>query len=216
MDFKSILSHVPGIEITDDDDDKRTAVATAPHPQPPAAYQPPPVSPTFSAVSPVGAAVDHNDEAYKRLLDKTDFKSTPVYASIQDFLAPLASIPSTDMSDKVKFKSAVAQAKSHGGLTGDAILQTFDNLKATLQQEGDKFAQFVATKTDKEVAQRQSQIQQLTAQLQSIQTQINQLTSESFDIQQKIDRSKHNFDIAFAARSAELDQEKAQYTNLLQ
>jgi outer membrane murein-binding lipoprotein Lpp len=214
------LHHIPGANlVVDFDDDKPAPVSHVEAPpanhgyqpqQPqPASYQPNAYTP---AVGVVGVStVDPNNDAYQRLLAKTDFKTSKASVVIEGCLALLANIP---MDDRLKFKAAVAQAGAQG-ITADVILSTFDQLKQALQDEGEKFAKFIQSQLDKEVTGRQNQIQQLTAQAQQIQAQINQLNEDSFAAQQKIQGAQHTFDTAFTARSAELDNEKATKANLL-
>ena len=218
------LHHIPGANlVVDFDDDKpepshhpdRAAAPPAasqgyqPQQPQPASYQPNAYTP---AVGVVGVStVDPNNDAYQRLLAKTDFKTSKASVVIEGCLALLANVP---MDDRLKFKAAVAQAGAQG-ITADVILSTFDQLRQALQDEGEKFAKFIQSQLDKEVTGRQNQIQQLTAQAQQIQAQINQLNEDSFAAQQKIQGAQHTFDTAFTARSAELDNEKATKANLL-
>src|SRR3954469_22374900 len=92
------------------------------------------MAPIFSQTT---ASVPDNDEAYHRILSKTDFDATEAGATIQKFLQPLANLP---MDAALKFKTAVAQAKAQNGLTEEKIISALDGLKATLRKEQDAFA----------------------------------------------------------------------------
>lgn len=216
MSLKDMLSHIPGIEVTDDDPQPVKPAAKpaeshpAPAPQPYVpAYPSSQIQPPFTAA----ALVDHDDDVYKRLLSKTDFKTTPAFASVQKYLTPLANFP---LDEKTKFKMAVVQAQAQEGVSTQSIMAAFDSLKAALQHEAEAFAATIQSATEKEVNGRQSQIQQLTTQLQGLQAQITKLTEDSFAAQQKIQTAQHKFETAFNARTTELDNEKNQYNTLLQ
>ena len=212
MSWKETLGHF-GVEISDDEEQPKAKQpqkqASAPVP-----VAPGPVAVPFPATPLVSAAVvDHNDDVYQRLFSKTDFKTTAVFAAIQKYLTPLASLP---LDEKTKFKTAVLQAQAQENVSAEVILSTFDSLKSTLVTEQSNFQKAMAQANDREVTARQSKIQELTAQMQDLQNQIQTLTNDAFTAQQKIQTAEHKFDIAFNARSAELEAEKTQYNSMLQ
>ena len=159
--------------------------------------------------------VPDNDEAYRKLLSKTDFEGTDVAATIHKFLEPLKAIPDTVMPPNIKFKTAVLQAKAQAGLTEDSILAVFDTLKARLQQELDAFnakaQQFVA----REITGRQDRIGQISTQITQLQQQLAQLSGELVDAQGKSTHVQSQFAAAAQRRSSEIEQQKSQYAALL-
>ena len=179
-------------------------------------------APTETSVPPVGyqmpidtGVVPDNDEAYRKLLSKTDFEGTDVAATIHKFLEPLKAIPDTAMPPNIKFKTAVLQAQAQAGLTQDGILAVFDTLKARLQQEEDAFnakaQQFVA----REITGRQDHISQITAQITQLQQQLAQLSGELVEAQGKSAHVQSQFAAAAQRRGGEIEQQKAQYAALL-
>src|SRR6266568_1330306 len=138
---------------------------------PPAAL--PAATPTFvsevpSAAPPIvytqpidAGVVPDNDEAYRKILSKTDSEGTDVAATIHKYLEPLKAISDTVMPPNVKFKTAVLQAKAQSGLTEDSILAVFDTLRARLQQEQDAFDEKAKQFVAREITGRQDQISQI-------------------------------------------------------
>jgi len=161
-----------------------------------------------------GVVPDH-DAVYQTLLSKTDFEGTPAAATIHKFLDPLKAIPDTVMPANVKFKTAVLQASAQAGLTGDAILATFDTLMERLSQEKDAFGgksqQFAA----REIAGRQDQIQKISEQITQLQQELARLSNELVDAQGKATHAQSQFEAAAQRRDSELEQQKALYASLL-
>ncbi len=193
----------------------------APQHTPPAAA--PPFEPPMAAPAPPAAyatpidagVVADDDEVYRKILSRTDFEGTDAAATIHKFLEPLKAIPDSVMPPNVKFKTAVLQAKAQAGLTEDAILATFDTLKAKLQQEHDAFdakaQQFAAS----ELTGRQDRISQITAQIGQLQQELAQLSSELMEAQGKSTHAQSQFVAAVQRRGSEIEQQKAQYAALL-
>jgi hypothetical protein len=221
--FLDALKHV-AFEDEPAPPEKHTPAPTVPAP----AFSSPPFSapeaaaPIASLASPVPYAlpidagvVPDNDAVYQTLLAKTDFEATPAAATIHKFLDPLKAIPDTVMPTNVKFKTAVVQASAQAGLTEDAILGTFDTLKARLQQEKDAFngksQQFAA----REVAGRQDQIQKISAQITQLQQELARLSNELVDAQGKATHAQSQFEAAVQRRGSELEQQRATYASLL-
>ena len=160
-------------------------------------------------------AVPDSDEVYRKLLSKTDFEGTDVAATIHKFLEPLKAIPDTAMPANIKFKTAVLQAQAQAGLTEDGILSVFDSLRAKLQQEEDAFHSKAQQFAAHEVAGRQEQIAQITAQITALQQQLAQLSGELVEAQGKSTHVQSQFAAAAARRASEIEQQKAQYAALL-
>jgi hypothetical protein len=180
-------------------------VAEVTNPAPPVAY-----------TQPIDAGVvPDNDEAYRKILSRTDFEGTDVATTIHKYLEPLKAISDTVMPPNVKFKTAVLQAKAQSGLTEDGILAVFDTLRSRLQQEEDTFndleKQFVAH----EITGRQARIGQITEQITQLQQELAQLSNELVEAQGKSTHAQSQFVAAAQRRSGEIEQQKAQYAALL-
>ena len=162
----------------------------------------------------VGVVPDNN-EAYRKILSKTDFEGTDVAATIHKYLEPLKAIPDTVMPANVKFKTAVLQAKAQSGLTEEGILAAFDTLKSRLQQEQNSFdekeKQFVA----REITGRQDRIKQITGQITQLQQELAQLSNELVEAEGKSTHAQGQFAAASQRRAGEIEQQKAQYAALL-
>jgi hypothetical protein len=207
--------------------EKHTPASPAPAFPAPAFSSPPSSAPAAapgdaSAASPVSYAlpidagvVPDNDAVYQTLLAKTDFEATPAAATIHKFLDPLKAIPDTVMPTNVKFKTAVLQASAQAGLTEDAILGTFDTLKARLQQEKDAFSGKSQQFATREVAGRQDQIQKISAQITQLQQELARLSNELVDAQGKATHAQSQFEAAVQRRGSELEQQRATYASLL-
>jgi hypothetical protein len=159
--------------------------------------------------------VPDNDEAYQKLLSKTDFEGTDVAATIHKYLEPLKAIPDSVMSANIKFKTAVLQAKAQAGLTEDAILAVFDTLQTRLQQEKDAFGTKAQQFASSQITARQDRIGQISAQITQLQQQLAQLSGELADAQGKSTMVQSQFAAAAQRRTNEIEQQKAQYAALL-
>ena len=115
-----------------EDDDPKPEQKSQPHPvaSPAAAID---TQPILSA-QPMSEEVQH---IYERILAKTNFDATQVAATIHKYLDPLVAIPSLD--ERMRFKTAVIQAKAQEALTKEKILATFDGLKVALHNEQESF-----------------------------------------------------------------------------
>jgi len=211
-----------------EEEPEKTPASATPAAAPAAAA---PFTPAFTApfAPPAASAVPHagytppldagvvpdNDEAYRRLLSKTDFEATDVAATIHKYLEPLKAIPDSVMSPNVKFKTAVIQAQAQAGLTGDAILAVFDTLQTRLQQEKDAFGTKAQQFASTEITGRQDRIGQISAQITQLQQQLAQLSGELADAQGKSTLAQSQFAAAAQRRGSEIEQQKAQYASLL-
>ena len=206
-----------------EDDNPKADQKSQSHPEasPAAATAPTPIEsvahPTMGA-QPMSGEVEH---IYQRILAKTDFESTQVAATIHKYLDPLAAIPSLD--ERTRFKTAVIQAKAQEGLTKEKILATFDGLKVALQNEQESFTTSAQGTREREIADRQKQVQEATdeiaqkqREIAQLQQQLAQMTNELVEAQGKIQRAESEFAIAAQRRALEIDQEKAKYVSLLQ
>jgi len=211
------------------EDEPEKPAATHTPPAAPAAA--PPFAPSFTqpfAQAAAGAAppvaftppidagvVPDNDEAYRKLLSKTDFESTAVASTIHKFLEPLKAIPDAVMSPNIKFKTAVLQAKAQAGLTEDGILAAFDTLTATLQQEKDAFETKAQQFASSQITGRQDRIGQISAQITQLQQELAKLSGELAEAQGKSAYARSQFAAAAQRRASEIEQQKAQYASLL-
>src|SRR5258706_181908 len=82
------------------------------------------------------ADMGRDNEFYGRLLKQTDFSAVPDLAKIETYAAPLADV----IPDKsMRYKAAMATAKSQSGLTKASIMKGFDDLMATLESASNSF-----------------------------------------------------------------------------
>lgn len=197
-------------------------VAPAAVPADSAAYQTPqtayPASYQTMSGQPLSEETEH---CYQRILAKTNFAATQASATIHKYLDPLSAIPSLD--ERMKFKTAVIQAKAQEGLSQEKILATFDGLKVALQNEQESFAASAEATKQHEVAERQKKVQEITDAIAQKQKEVAQLqqrlaevTTDLVGAQGKIQRAESQFTIAAQRRALEIDQEKAKYVSLLQ
>jgi hypothetical protein len=182
-----------------------------------------PFAPAFAGAAPQpgymppidAGVVPDSDEAYRKLLSRTDFEATDVAATIHKYLEPLKAIPDSVMSPNVKFKTAVIQAQAQAGLTADAILAVFDTLQTRLQQEKDAFGTKAQQFASSEITARQDRIGQISAQITQLQQQLAQLSGELADAQGKSTLVQSQFAAAAQRRASEIEQQKAQYASML-
>lgn len=207
--------------IIEDDDPKAEAkpeshaeTTAAPESVPNPAAPPPHIA----DAQPMSEEVEH---CYQRILAKTNFNATQVAATIHKYLDPLSAIPSLD--ERMRFKTAVVQAKAQEGLTQEKILATFDGLKVALQNEQESFQASAQATRQREIDDRQRKVQEITDQIAQKQREIGQMqqrlsemTTDLVGAQGKIQRAESQFTIAAQRRAVEIDQEKAKYLSLLQ
>lgn len=214
--------------IIEDDDPKPAGQAPQPHADGTPAVAAPVAIPADSAPSQTSYQTmsgqpmsEETEHCYQRILAKTNFAATQVSATIHKYLDPLSAIPSLD--ERMKFKTAVIQAKAQEGLSQEKILATFDGLKVALQNEQESFAASAEATKQHEIAERQKKVQEITDAISQKQKEIAQLqqrlsdvTTELVAAQGKIQRAESQFTIAAQRRALEIDQEKAKYVSLLQ
>jgi hypothetical protein len=213
--------------IIEDDDPKPEGQAQHPHTEAvsPVAVPVAASVDTYQAVSasPVSTQPmsEETEHCYQRILAKTNFAGTQVYATIHKYLDPLSAIPSLD--ERMKFKTAVIQAKAQEGLSQEKILATFDGLKVALQNEQESFAASAAATKQREIDDRQKKVQEVTdaiaqkqKEIAQLQQRLSEVTTDLVAAQGKIQRAESQFTIAAQRRALEIDQEKAKYVSLLQ
>jgi len=164
---------------------------------------------------------EETEHVYQRILAKTNFDGTQVAATIHKYLDPLSAIPSLD--ERIRFKTAVIQAKAQEGLSQEKILATFDGLKVALQNEQESFTASAAATKQREIDDRQKKVQEISdaiaqkqKEIAQLQQRLSDVTTELVGAQGKIQRAESQFAIAAQRRALEIDQEKAKYVSLLQ
>jgi len=210
--------------IIEDDDPKAQAPHPQPHAEPSAPVSTPVTAPvetaphSYVATQPMSEEVEH---VYQRILAKTNFESTQVAATIHKYLDPLSAIASLD--ERTRFKTAVIQAKAQEGLTQEKILATFDGLKVALQNEQESFATSAEATKQREIADREKKVQEVTDaitqkqhEIAQLQQRLAEMTADLAAAQGKIQHAESQFTIAAQRRALEIDQEKAKYATLLQ
>ena len=149
--------------------------------------------------------VDEDNSVYQKLVDKTDFSSSPQLSQSNKYLTPLSSLP---LDDKTKFKIALAQAQAQESLDPTTLVQIFDSLNQVLATEAQNFTAL----TNKATQDKVDSVKQRAADLQA---QAAQLTKDAFDAQQKIQTARFKFESAVGKRQAEILLEKDRYASLL-
>lgn len=206
--------------ILEDDPDPKSSATSQPHPdaKAPAASRPP--TTVSDGASYHAAGGEAAEQVYKRILAKTDFQTTPVAATIRKYLDPLSAI--STMDERMKFKTAVVQAKAQEGLTEEKILATFDGLKVALQNEQESFAATAQANKEQEITDRQRKVQEISdaiagkqKEISQLQQRLSQMSADLVEAQNKIQHAESQFASAAQRRAAEIDQEKAKYTGLL-
>jgi hypothetical protein len=151
---------------------------------------------------------------YKKLLSRTDFDTTPTGATINKYLAPFASLP---MPEAMKLKAAVAQAAAQEkNITAQSVLAVFDDLKASLQTESQRFDASISSLAHSEVDDPASKISDIDKQIATLQQQKSDLQTAMFTSQGKIESAKAEFAAALKRREQELDTQKESYRSQLQ
>jgi hypothetical protein len=185
-----------------------------------AAAAPAPIAPTPTGDTPslssfMSSTVASSPEAedfYQKLLAKTDFDKSDIALTIQKFITPLQALI-TDRN--MLFKAGVASAKAQAGVTEDAILNTFDTMKATLSQAAESFKTKAAAFEAKEITARQNRLAEINSQIATLQAELTQVSSDLSDAQAKDAHTQSGFNSALQRRAAELDTQKAQYAAML-
>ncbi len=196
------------------EDEPVKAATPAPSPPHPPTPEPQPTPPPAYPKHPVevASALVSGSSAYEMLRSKTSFEDSEAGVELTKYMKPLESLP---LDERMKIKSAMAQASAQSGLTVERVLATFDGLKQTLQHEIPKFHDFATAQTDSEVTTRTQQMEEIKGQIEKLQQQLIQLSSEKANEEGKVAHARSEFEAAASTRNAELDQQKAHYASLL-
>jgi len=222
MSKDSIFKKIHDTLVTDDGEVSTSKAATAVKPALSFPSWTPTAAPaSFSSGFPgapgIGPVLD--EAVYQKVLDKTNFDSTPTAVTIHKYLDAMEGTP---LDPTTKFKTALQQAARLEGLTADKVLATFDQLKQLLKAESDKFTTSVNNMVAKEVTARQATLDQISATIAQKQKDIEQLqathtqvAAELADAQTKVSNATTQFGLAAQRRSAEIDQQQAQFAALV-
>jgi outer membrane murein-binding lipoprotein Lpp len=182
-----------------------------PAPKPAAAPRPAPEPmPIFRDEPEDNPPTSASGTSYDRLRGRTDFAGTEVGAALAKYSEPLAGVIP---DEKMRAKTAAKLAEKEG-ISIEKILATFDGLKVALQAEVSKFNS-AGGQEEANIAAKESQIRDLSAQMAQIQSQVTQLGGEISDSRSHVNKIKTEFNSAVNRRSLELDQEKQHYAELL-
>lgn len=208
------------------------------HPAQPAAPAPRPSRPiaasmsTGTASAPVssgtttpvrnvgGVDVGRDNEFYGRLLKQTDFSAVPDLAKIETYAAPLTDV----IPDKsLRYKAAMATAKSQSGLTKAAIMKGFDGLMAALESASDSFSRQTDEISKSEIDGKAGQIADLNASIAEKQKEIADMQQQAKAMQTQADTSRARlqqaratFQSAYDRRKSEIEQQRREFETLLQ
>jgi len=167
-----------------------------------------------------GADSGRDNEFYGRLLKQTDFSAVPDLSKIETYAAPLADV----IPDKsLRYKAAMATAKSQSGLTKAAIMKGFDSLMATLESASASFSQQTDEISKNEIDGKAGQIADLNASIAEKQKEIADMQQQARAMQTQADTSRARlqqaratFQSAYERRKSEIDQQRKEFETLLQ
>jgi hypothetical protein len=162
-------------------------------------------------VVPTAVIVDEN--VYKRLLERTNFDSTEVGKVIHRYFDALED---SGLDTSMRFKSAMSQASKLDGVTSDKILAAFDTLKLMLQANAEDFSKSAKANENKEIVTRQNRLQEIANQISRLEQERTQVTAELSSAQNDHSSTVQQFNLAAQRRSTEIDNQKMQFTALLQ
>ena len=163
---------------------------------------------------------DESEKVYQKILGETSFDKTATSVTIHKYLDPLASLAALD--EHTRFKTAFLQARAQDGLSAEKVLGTFDGLKVALSNEQKEFDAAAQETEQQDIGGRQKEVKDISETIAQKQAEIAQLTQQLATVstelttaQTKIQRARSQFASAANRRSAELDNEKAKYVDLL-
>jgi hypothetical protein len=229
MSLKSIIKAAHDAAFDSDDGENKTPSQPTPTAKPapqnfnfaglsPSVGTAPAMTPVASPFAVPGSTV-LDEKVYQRVLGLTDFHASDVGQKVQRYYDALEE---AGLDTATRLKTAVKQAAKLDGITPDQVLTAFDNLKAALQAESDKFARAVDAQNQKEVIGRQQQLQsisdniaRLQQQITDLQAQHTQVSAELADASNRIANAQTQMQLATARRASEIDQQKAQFAGLL-
>jgi hypothetical protein len=158
-----------------------------------------------------------DEGVYGKLLAKTDFDTTPVGRSIRKYKDALANVP---LTPDQKLTTAIAQAKAletvdGHPLTNESILAAFDLLQNSLKAESEKFNQHAAEYISTEVNARQAEVADITRQITELQGRLVDAQTKMSAAQANANGVQTQFTLAMQKRTAEISEQRAQFTKML-
>lgn len=160
-----------------------------------------------------------DDVLYQRVLNQTNFDKTPVGQIVHKYFDALED---SGMDVNARFKTAIKQAAKLEGVASDKVLLAFEDMKAALQTENDKFTRVMNAQIKQEIEGRQTSLQQYSDQIAKLNQQIvdlqNQHTKTSAELaeaQARIANAQTQMQLATTRRAQEIETQKAQFTGLL-
>jgi hypothetical protein len=218
MSLKDALNAARHLVIEDDDTEKPSAPAAAPHPTFDLGGFKSPAPGGFAAAaaapSPfsVPGTTVLDEKVYQSVLKKTNFDSTPVGKAIHKYYDALEGVI---LDQTQRFKAAIGQAQKLDGITPDQVLGTFDQLQAALDADAQGFQSLAASMEKNQITARQTKIADLQAQVSNLNSQIAQLQTELADEQAKHASAVTQYGLAQQRRAQEIAQQKSQFAALL-
>ncbi len=167
-----------------------------------------------------GSDVGRDNEFYGRLLKQTDFSAVPDLAKIETYAAPLADV----IPDKsMRYKAAMATAKSQSGLTKAAIMKGFDDLTATLESASTSFSRQTDEISKNEIDGKGGQIADLNASIEQkqkeiadMQQQVRAMQTQADTSRARLQQARTTFQSAYQRRKSEIEQQRREFETLLQ
>ncbi len=167
-----------------------------------------------------GSDVGRDNEFYGRLLKQTDFSAVPDLAKIETYAAPLADV----IPDKsMRYKAAMATAKSQSGLTKAAIMKGFDDLTATLESASTSFSRQTDEISKNEIDGKGGQIADLNASIEQkqkeiadMQQQVRAMQTQADTSRARLQQARATFQSAYQRRKSEIEQQRKEFETLLQ
>lgn len=183
-----------------------------------------PASQTLQRSSESGSATyapmaTRDNQFYARLAKQTDLSIIPELAKIEAFAAPLTQV----IADKsLRYKAALATAKSQGGLTKAAILNGFDSLLDVLTSSAASFTKQTDDVAKTEVDAKLASINDINESIQQKQKEIADLQEKARNMQSqaevsrgKLQEAKANFTAALERRRVEIQQQRKEFETIL-
>jgi len=175
---------------------------------------------TSTYVAPGVSSGAGENQFYARLASQTDLTAVADLAKIESFAAPLVSV----IPDKsLRYKAAMATAKSQAGLSRESILGGFDKLLTVLDSSADSFKrqsdQVGKTEVDSRVAMvndLNASIDQKQKEIADMQQQVKAKQAELESSRSKLQKARSDFAAAYQRRKAEIQQQRQEFEALLQ
>lgn len=176
---------------------------------------PSPVAATPGASAPEQApapAPEADDGVYRALLEKTSFDATDAGRLVARYLGAMDALP---VDASLKLKTAIAQATRLDGVTGAALLASFDAMKRTLDEEQRSFQEASAQFKAGEIDEREGRMRALTTEIDDRQAQLARLSAELAQARASMARTTARFVTAADRRDREIAQERARFAAVL-